>query len=317
MKKTIKELFGVESKSAMEISDAPVKYAVQRKENYVFRKDLLRDMLIFWNLGRRSAMLTGHKGSGKTSIVEQFHNRLNINLQILTGNGKTGLEALFGQYLPNESGSLTWQDGPVTSAARHGHSVLINEFNAIPEDVQIALNDVCHEGSVITLESGEHMMPSEGFRVYATINPKGSADYMYRGRKEMDAALKERFFWINVGYADPAEEQKILRSVWTDIIMETEDAADMYVPQMMAVAQRVRAQAQSTGADAIPEIISTRVLENWAIYWAMYANESGSAHKGLQRALTYGCRPEVATVIHQIVSEETAQPSPYKLGALI
>lgn len=275
-------------------------------------------MLVFWRLQQRSCMLTGHKGSGKTSIVEQFHLKVNVNLMSMTGNGKTSLEALFGQYVLNGEGKLVWQDGPVTAAARNGHSVLINEFNAIPEDVQIALNDVAHEGAPITLpEAGEQFMPAQGFRIYATINPKGANDFMYRGRKDMDAALKERFFWISVDYGTRDEEKAILLKVWKEHSNTESEVIEPVVDQMLDVAEAIRLQANSTGADAIPEIISTRVLINWAVYWIQYSKRSGAVHMGLQRALTFSCRPEVAYQIHKIVEISTSVPSPYSLPGTV
>ena len=298
----------------MNVSDTPPTWSVTPIDGYVFRANLIRDMLIYWGLGDRSCMLTGHKGCGKTSLVEQFHYQLNANLLSMTGNGKTGLEALFGQYVMNGDGKLIWQDGPVALAARSGYSVLINEFNAMPEDVQIALNDLAHNGSPITLpECGEQFMPEPGFRLFCSINPKGSNDFMYRGRKEMDAALKERFFWIAVEYGSADEEEAIVRGIWQKNSNLAESACVAFAKQMVEVATAVRLAAVSTGADAIPEIISTRVLCNWARYWIAYARNPGSTHLGLQRALTHGCRPEVACQIHKIVEAVTSVPSPYKM----
>ena len=317
-KKSIQQLFGVNSAVQIEVQDIEPKYGVTPIQNYVYREDLVRDMLVFWRLGLRSCMLTGHKGSGKTSIVEQFHDKLQVNLQTMTGNGKTTLEALFGQYVLDQNGKLIWQDGPVANAARHGHSILINEFNAIPEDVQISLNDVAHEGSPISLpETGEQFMPAEGFRLYCTINPKGSNDFMYRGRKEMDAALKERFFWIRVPYGTTAEEKTILMGVWEKFTGSKDQDHEYIVDQMLQVAANIRQLSQSTGEDAIPEIISTRVLVNWSIFWIQYQKRSGAAHLGLERALTFGCRPEVAYKIHKIVELHTSVPSPYTLSSLM
>lgn len=316
-KKTIQELFGAKSLALIEVQDSPPIHEVTPIENYVFREVLIRDMLVFWRLEMRSCMLTGHKGSGKTSIVEQFHHRLGVNLQTMTGNGKTNLEALFGQYVLNGDGKLVWQDGPVTSAARAGHSVLINEFNAIPEDVQIALNDVAHEGSPITLpEAGEQFMPAQGFRIYGTVNPRGANDFLYRGRKEIDAALKERFFWVQVDYGTRQEEEQILLNVWRANCADGDEALMKFITWQLDVADAIRMQSQSTGADAIPEIISTRVLCNWARYWFQYSKLPGNIHLGLQRALTFGCRPEVAYAIHKIVEMKTSVPSPYTMAGM-
>jgi len=314
-KLTLEQLFGVSSKLAYDVAVHPAPHRPKRDDHYVFRTDLLRDMVIFWNLGLRSCMLTGHKGSGKTSVVEQFHERMNRNLLVMTGHGKMTAEDLFGQYLPNEKGGLDWHPGPITKAAQNGWSVLINEFNALPADLQISLNDCAHNGEPVPVPGlGVQIEPVPGFRIFCTINPKGFNDYMYQGRKEMDASTKERFFWIQVGYASHADEKDILRKTFAKHVGKEEaDSFDPLIDQMLEVAKAVRQKSQIASADSIPEIISTRVLVNWAIYWTQYKKSSGSAHMALQRALTFGCRPEVATAIHAIVQTHVSQPSPYTL----
>lgn len=316
MLKSLEKVFGVNSQQQIECGDTPPKYPTTAIEGYTFRKELLRDMLIFWRLGKRSCMLTGHKGSGKTSLVEQWHNRLGLNLWVITGNGKTNLEALFGQYVLNDAGDLVWQDGPVTAAARGGFSVLINEFNAIPPDVQLSLMDAAHDGSALSLpEKAEVFMPVPGFRIFATINPKGGNEFIYQGRKNIDGALKERFFWIDVGYGSRDEEAKILERIWTMVNKLDAQEAKRFIDEQLNTAEKVRILGQATNASAIPEIISTRVLVNWAIYWGQYAkaNVAGAAHLGLQRALTFGCSLDVAKAIHAIVAAETGTHSPYSV----
>lgn len=316
--KSVKELFGIESKIELPAFNTPARYKATPIPHYVFRKELMRDLLIFWQLGKRSCMLTGHKGSGKTSLVDQFHLKLNVNCQTINGNGRTSVEALFGQYFPTESGGLQWHDGVVTSAARNGWSVVINEFNAIPEDIQLALMDAAHDGAPINIdERGEQLQPAEGFRMFFTINPKGGNDFMYRGRKELDAALKERMFWISVGYADRKDEERIVQATWDSLEVMPSDVSRDLTEKMVNVACAVRDSSASGGAGAIPEVISTRVLCNWALYWAQYVNEPGSVHMALQRALTYGCRPEVAAAIHHQVNTEFNVPSPYETSPLL
>lgn len=310
----IKQLFGLESKQTIERPVAQPQFAATEILNYKFRKDLMFQLLVFWRLGRRALMLTGHKGSGKTSLAEQFHLRMNTNLVQMTGNGKTNLEALFGQYVlvPDEQGTsrLVWQDGPVTMAARNGWTVLINEINVIPDDIQLALNDVAHEGSPFAIpEKGEQFMPAPGFRIVGTMNPTDGNSFMYRGRKEMDASFKERWFGIQVGYGSPEDEKEIVLNTWEAYGVPRE-VAEPLVDQMLAIATEVRNQANSTNAGAIPEIISTRVLVNWAIYWVMYMHVPAAVHKALQSALTNLCSAQVAYQIHMIVQTKTGTPSP-------
>lgn len=316
MLKLISELFGGTSAQHIEVGEKPPQFAAQPIAGYVFRTNLLRDMLIFWRLNKRACMLVGHKGTGKTSLPEQWHLKIQKNLKSMTGNGKTTLEALFGQYVLDGDGKLIWQDGPLTWAARNGGSVLINEFNAIPEDVQLSLIDVAHDGSPFVLpEKGEQFMPHPDFRIFCTMNPKGGNEFMYKARKDIDAALKERFFWIDVGYGSREDEEKILYGVFQEQCGLAPSESKLFVEQLVNVAEIVRQQAGATNASAIPEIISTRVLVNWAIYWRRYGSQQGSVHMALQRAMTFGCSPEVKYQIHKIVEQQTNKPSPYSLDS--
>ena len=310
VQKAISQLFGIPTAATIECGDA-LNLHIKPNHDYVFRKELIRDLLVFFRVGRRSCMLTGHKGSGKTTLIEQLYQRIGINIYSMTGNGKTTLESLIGQYVMKEDGSLAWQDSPLVKAAREGSAILINEFNAMPEDVQLALNDIAETGAPISIpEKGEIFQPAEGFKLYATINPKGASSYMYKGRKELDSSLRERFFWIVVPYASREEEKNILLKTWAECTGEDAESYTALCDQILNVAERVRHLNKSTGEDAISEILSTRVLVNWSIYWTAYRKVSGAVHIALQRALTGSCAPEVAYTIHKLVEIEVGVPSP-------
>jgi|JI10StandDraft_1071094.scaffolds.fasta_scaffold21896_6 cobaltochelatase CobS len=312
--RTLNDLFGLPSQSQVEVPDVSVPNRPHVDPRYIFRPELMRDMLIFNNLGLRSCMLTGHKGTGKTSLAVQFHAVLNRSLVSATGNEKMTAEDLFGQFLPNEKGGLDWVDGPVTHAARTGTSVLINEFNAMPPGLQIALNDIAHNGERVPVPARNEMIdPPPGFRIFCTINPKGDNDFLYQARNLIDGALMERFFWIQVGYAGKDEERQVVLRAFQEMHPDMDEDAFGHIADMMvSVAERVRESAQAGTASSIPEMISTRVLRNWAVYWTQY-EKRGGVHAALQRALTYGLRPEVAKAIHGIVAAEFGMPSPYAL----
>lgn len=314
----VRELFGLDSGMMIEKNSLPATYAAELKPDYIFRPGLTRDVLMFWLLKKRACMLTGHKGTGKTTIIEQLHQRLNVDLMVLSGSSEIDIQNLFGQLEPNEQGTLSWMDGPVTKAARNGHSIIINEFNALKPEVQISLIDIAQDGGAFSPPgSGQQFQPAEGFRLFCTMNPKGVNDHIYQGRKEIDGALKERFFWIYVDYPSVAEEREIVENAWASAAGFVGEAEKVFCKHIVDVALEVRARASITGPDAIPEIISTRVMVNWAIYWFNYGRIErkpgsprtlGAVHVGLQKALTDGCRPEVAKAIHAIVARITSDP---------
>jgi cobaltochelatase CobS len=322
---SVRDLLKIDSGMILEKNVLPPTHGAALMPDYLFRPALTRDVLMFWLLKKRSCMLTGHKGTGKTTLIEQLHRRLNIDLLVYAGNVDTEVQDLFGQLVPNEDGTLSWSDGPVTKAARNGYSVLIDEFNALKPGVQIALNGIAQDGGAFSPPgSSEQFLPAEGFRLFCTINPKGANDHIYQGRKEIDGALKERFFWINVDYATEAEEQEIVENAWASASGHVGEVEKVLCKHIVDVAREVRQRSEMTGPDAIPEIISTRVMANWAIYWFNYGRIErkpgspktlGAVHVGLKKALTDGCRPEVAKAIHKIVEKYTSDPYDLTLNA--
>lgn len=316
--KTVRELFNIPSDKVIIIPDAQPSAGAVANPHYVFTRDIVRDLMVFWALGLRAMMLIGHKGTGKTSVIEQFHERMRVNLHVATGSADTTLEHLFGQYVLTPSGSLEWKDGPVSLAARFGESVLINEFNTLPYAIQSSLMDACHTGSRLTIPGlNESIQPMEGFRVYGTMNPKGGLSGQYRGRNELDAAFRERFFHVQVGYPSQDEEIEIVTAAWVATMRDSSKTAQFreLASKQVEVAHRVRALANSARADCLPEVISTRTLCTWAKVWAAYNNfrEVNAVHASLQRALTNGSDHAASFVIHQIVQEVMGVNSPVKM----
>lgn len=305
--KSLKELFSIESKISLQVNDEVPEYgAVEQNPDYVFRSELIRDLVIFWTMPRkRSAMLVGPPGSGKTTVVEQWHERMKVPLLTFTGHKKIAIEDIYGQFLPNAQGGLDWHDGPLTLAARYGWSVLINEFNAIPPEITISLNDIAQSGSrVVIPQTGELIQPAPGFRIFATMNPPGRDAVRYKGRQAIDPSTRERFYWIEVGYAPAEEERKIVEKAFMLTGALNQASAENLARSMVEVANEVR--EQSIGAsgrpDALEETLSTRVLTDWAMYWTRFSNGPHAVHNALRRAFTTGCDPAAAAAIHAIVA---------------
>lgn len=318
MKKTLQELCGIPSKMEFEVADQPPEYgAVEKNAEYLFRPDLVRHMVIFWTMAKkRAAMLVGPPGSGKTTIVEQWHERLGVPLMTFTGHKKAAVEDLFGQFLPNDQGGLVWHDGPLVLAARFGWSVLINELNAMPPEVTIAMNDIMQAGTrVVIPQTGEIIQPLPGFRIFATMNPPGRDAVRYKGRQAIDPSTRERFFWIEVPYASTDEEERIVEKAFMLTGGIALDAAKGFSKTMVSVAHAVREQSigMSGRPDALEETLSTRVLTDWASYWPQYAGREFAVHNALRSAFTTGCEPSAAAAIHAIVTLQFGTPD--RIGA--
>ena len=80
---------------------------------YVFKRERLKDMAVFWESGFTALKLTGDPAAGKTSLVKEWHARLNAPLAIVSCSGGTQEHHLYGQLLPDltNPGVLKWRDG--------------------------------------------------------------------------------------------------------------------------------------------------------------------------------------------------------------
>ena len=94
--------------------------------------------------------------------------------------------------------------GPLMKAMKEGRVLIIDELNAIPHHVLIAMNDM------LLRRPGETVHPpipgeppfqvAEGFAVIATGNFKPEDGKIYVGRQQLDAAFLSRFGIVNYDY---------------------------------------------------------------------------------------------------------------------
>lgn len=331
IERTVLDTFGVGNDSPIFGWDTKPKVgAAIPIENYVFRMEFVRDMLLFWTMpGERACMLVGPPGCGKTTGVEQWHERLNWPLLVVNAHKKMRAEDLFAEMLPNEKGGLDFVDRPLVQAARNGWSVLINELNAADPGVTIALNDIAQPGSRIVIpQTGEIIEPHEDFRIFGTMNPPGRSGVSHHGRQPMDASTRERFMWIEMDYPSEEDEVKVILNAVRPLLGGSDDedpsspdssdptaAFSMIATRMVQTAAEVRRQGigRSDQPDAIADTMSTRVLVRWARYWIGYGQLPGAPHIALRRAFTDGCDPEVAQAIHALVTLKCNVKDPKQL----
>jgi MoxR-like ATPase len=100
--------------------------------------------------------------------------------------------------------------GPIYQAMKNGQVVILDEFNAIPHELLIGLNDILTRkpGNEINIQqdSGEKITIQPGFCVIAT----GNIGNKYVGRQDIDPAFHSRFSTkINYDYLPNSKEGSI------------------------------------------------------------------------------------------------------------
>jgi cobaltochelatase CobS len=282
--------------------DTPTLKTPKRLQSYIWTQALINTMVLFWFSGETSLKLIGHTGTGKTEAVMQFHSALNLPLIMLTANPQMASRDLIGGFFPTASG-YAWRDGPVTMAARMGLSVVIDEYNVLDPGEATGLNAFL-EGRAFTIpETGETVVPRQGFRVFATINPKASG---YNGRQTQDLANDDRFVDAHTVYppkdVEIAAISEYLKSASTDPA-EAANIAEAVATGASAIRQAY--MGENDDANALPCTMSMRCSMRMAKWTVLYTRvyQGGAPESPLYMALDTVLanrqRPEVRKAVRE------------------
>ena len=319
----------------------------KEKEGYIFRRDLMRDILAWYNLMDEPILLFGPTQCGKTSILRQVANRLQKPLWAITGHRQLELTELFGQYGLNESGGYIWMDGPLTQAAKHGGWLMINEVDRIRPDVLVGLNDVLEmDDFTLSNKQGEIVKLHPDFRIVCTANSNLAGDEggNYNTANIHDKSVLERFgMMLAVGYPAEDEEKSLLENVFNDLSdddlklwfteenlrCEKDDGSQVlqgefvdrnsFIKGMVRVANMIRSQSidgNSQAGSALERTMSTSTLLRWAqqciIFRGSTKFDMSPLHYALERSLTNGCTATTKVVMHEVVKSVFGvdQPKP-------
>lgn len=227
-------------------------------EDYVFRPKLLARVL-YALVGDKRGVLTGHTGTGKTTVIEQIAARLfwpvaRDNMD----SGRDRQDFTGGHVMTVEDGVQVtqFQDGLLIQAMQAGYILILDEFDAARPDVLFALQRPMEgKGFIVTEDGGREIAPNAWFRMFGTMNTKGRGDDHgnYQGTRPMNAALLDRFtVWAEVPYLTASQTTKLLTNKGVG-----SDMADI-----MASYFELHTKAFEMGETTIP--LSPRTMLEWA-----------------------------------------------------
>jgi MoxR-like ATPase len=175
-------------------------------------------------------MLTGEKGSGKTTLAKQVAEALDLDFYSISMTRQTTLSHLLG-YMSVDG---TYIPSILHKAITHGGLYLLDEIDAGDANVLLSLN---------TIENGYLSFPTgivechKDFRLMSTANPQNEHHH-YTGRSKLDAATLDRFDIIDIDRDQKLEAtlvdretlrnmnilRKIVKNANSDIVVSMRDS---------------------------------------------------------------------------------------------
>jgi cobaltochelatase CobS len=229
-------------------------YYPQGMNEYMFTK-AMRD--------NQRVLLTGPKGSGKSTLPKQYAALVNQPFFRVQARRTTEAEDLFGN-ISVRGGNVVFNDGPITTAARVGGLVCLDEASLLQPGAAMALQWLLEPGGKISLPdypsndaADKIVTPHPSFRIVLTDNTTLAGDHTgeYVGTNVQNAAFRDRIdMFIRVGYMSPESERAMLKKHVTGI-------PDSVLKSMVQLATEVRAGYENRECDCT---VSPRVLLRWA-----------------------------------------------------
>lgn len=300
----LSEAFAMQTRGEMIIEGMAPGHPLAPSVNslYVFNQTTLRDMVTFWLLGLKAMKLVGDPGTGKTSLVEQWHARLGLPLFMMSCHENMTDCDLIGQYQPRADGTLEWVDSPVMKVHRFGGSVLLDEWNNLNPNAASTLNAILDGYSVTIPQTGEVVKQHKDARFFCTQNPV-DGQVAVQGRYVQDSASDDRFMEVNVDYLEPTVEQEVVAKELLSLHPAmAQEQANTTAKSLVSVANEVRKAFRNNHKPEFADVVkpmSTRVITRWAkllIGYQMQAINENPAMYALERAYSAGADAKKAVL---------------------
>lgn len=186
-------------------------------DHYVYDIDELKNVILGLELGIPT-YIWGHKGSGKSDLLEQVCARTNrpmIRVQHTVGTEESHI---VGQWTV-KGGETVFELGPLALAMINGWVYCADEYDFGMPSVLAVYQAVMEPGkSLVIKEAPAHLRiirPHPMFRFTGTGNTNGSGDEtgLYQGTLIQNSANYDRFgMVINKKYMDKKAESQILQN---------------------------------------------------------------------------------------------------------
>lgn len=185
-------------------------------DNYVYDIDELKNVILALELGI-PCLVWGHKGAGKSELLEQVAARTNRPQMRVQHTVNTEESHIVGQWTV-KGGATEFELGPLPVAMLNGWVYCADEYDFGQPSVLAVYQAVLEGKSLVIKEAPAEkriIRPHKDFRFVATGNTNGSGDEsgLYQGTLIQNSANYDRFgMVINKKYMDKKAESQILQN---------------------------------------------------------------------------------------------------------
>lgn len=215
----VKESADLIKEKAMEVENVSVvKGATAFQKTHEIYNSILKD--IKQNI---SPMLVGPAGSGKSTVLQQIANTLNLNYYPLSVNGQTSEYQIIGYRNANGEYIRT----AFRDAFENGGLFSFEEIDAGNPNVLTVMNNALSQD--FYLFPDRCVKKHDDFRLAASANTFGrGANRQYIGRNPLDAATLDRFAMSYVDYDEELERKIGPEPMWTDYIQTIRQVVESF-----------------------------------------------------------------------------------------
>jgi cobaltochelatase CobS len=287
MKQAFHEVFNFgKVKSALNTKGNPINISVMANhdwadyvptvsDNYVYDIEETKNVILALEM-KIPCYVWGHKGAGKTELLEQIAARTNRPSIRVQHTVNTEESHIVGQWTV-KGGETVFELGPLPLAMKYGWMYVADEYDFALPSVLSVYQSVLEGKSLVIKEADADnriIKPHPNFRFAATGNTNGSGDEtgLYQGTNLQNSANYDRFgMVIHKKYMKKQAESQILQN---QVGLCKEDA-----DKMVEFATLVR---DAYDGAKISDVISPRTL----IYAAKIGGLRGSFRTGITLSFT-------------------------------
>lgn len=297
-----------------EVDDNYVRYG-----NYDDVKQIIEKQ-VFYPL-----LITGHKGNGKTQMVEQACAELKRAFLRFNFTKETDESDIIGRQRlvtvtdKNGNGSTVseFEEAPILFALRNGLVVLIDEFDAADTNKIMCMQSILEGKGVLVKATGEWVKPAPGFQIFLSGNTKGrgSESGEYIGTQIMNGALLDRIAGTIYQDYPPREveatilENYFIDTMWLskgitlDAIPGTEaTTGNVFISKLCEWAEQIRKTYVDNGG--VGEVVTTRSLINIIRAYSIFGQP--------KKAVLYACErypDDIRNMFVEIYSKLADEPT--------